>query len=208
METRQSLDGVGAKNKNTLKRTKIKSMNTDAVSMLKIKKPKIPQFEIIFTYSYYNHAIKLPSRCSTKFVGSSTPPRWILGGSNLVHDTTTTMPGPCSEKSPSPREGVLRGVGAPQAFRRGEHMDRVGFDPRSFSPLDGRSPVSHPTCDVPFPPRRSGEHRKGTIPARPYATRTNGEWGYSTRNLCWATCAQGRCHPKEALYLPTFTVIY
>ena len=95
----------GCKNKNTLKRTKIKSMNTDAVSMLKIKKPKIPQFEIIFTYSYYNHAIKLLSRCSTKFVGSSTPPRWILGGSNLVHDTTTTMPGPCSEKSPSPREG-------------------------------------------------------------------------------------------------------
>jgi len=41
METRQSLDGVGAKNKNTLKRTKIKSINTDAVSMLKIKKPKI-----------------------------------------------------------------------------------------------------------------------------------------------------------------------
>ena len=33
----------GCKNKNTLKRTKIKSMNTDAVSMLKIKKPKIPQ---------------------------------------------------------------------------------------------------------------------------------------------------------------------
>jgi len=31
----------GCKNKNTLKRTKIKSMNTDAASMLKIKKPKI-----------------------------------------------------------------------------------------------------------------------------------------------------------------------
>ena len=27
-------------------------------------------------------------------VGSSTPRRWILGGRNLVHDTTTTMPGP------------------------------------------------------------------------------------------------------------------
>ena len=77
-----------------------------------------------------------------------------------------------------------------------------------FFPWHGRSPVSHPTRDVPFPPRRSGEHRKGTIPARPYATRTNGEWGYSTRRLCWATCAQGRCHPKEALYSPTFTVIY
>jgi hypothetical protein len=68
----------GCKNKNTLKRTKIKSMNTDAVSMLKIKKPKIPQFEIIFTYSYYNHAIKLLSRCCTNFVGSSTPPTWTM----------------------------------------------------------------------------------------------------------------------------------
>ena len=29
-------------------------MNTDAVSMLKIKKPKISQFEIILTYSHYN----------------------------------------------------------------------------------------------------------------------------------------------------------
>jgi hypothetical protein len=36
-----------------------------------------------------------------------------------------------------------------------------------FFPLDGRSPVSHPTCEVPFPPRRSGEYRKGMIPARP-----------------------------------------
>ena len=45
---------------------------------------------------------------------------------------------------------------APQAFRRGEHMGRVGFDPPSFFPLDGRSPVSHPTRDVPFPPRRTG----------------------------------------------------
>jgi len=35
-----------------------------------------------------------------------------------------------------------------------------------FFPLDGRSPVSHPTCEVPFPPRRSGEYRKGIIPAR------------------------------------------
>ena len=41
-----------------------------------------------------------------------------------------------------------------------KHMGRVGFDARIFFPWDGRSPVSHPTCDVPFPPRRSGEHRK------------------------------------------------
>jgi hypothetical protein len=62
-----------------------------------------------------------------------------------------------------------RGVGtarAPQAFH-GEHMGRVGFDPRSFPPWDVSSPVSHPTCDVPFPPRRPGEYWKGMFPARP-----------------------------------------
>ena len=36
-------------------------------------------------------------------------------------------------------------------------------------------------------------------------TRPNGEWGYSTRRQCWATSAQRRCHPEEALYLPTFS---
>ncbi len=36
-----------------------------------------------------------------------------------------------------------------------------------FFSLDDRSPASHPTCEVPFPPRRSGEYRKGMIPARP-----------------------------------------
>ena len=56
---------------------------------------------------------------------------------------------------------------APQAFHRGEHMGRMGFDPRSLFPCDGRSPFSHPTCDVPFPPRRSGRYRKGMISAHP-----------------------------------------
>jgi hypothetical protein len=116
---------------------------------------------------------------------------------------------------------------------------------RLFFPLDGRSPVSHPTCEVPFPPRRSGEYRKGIIPARPlyqggwgsvwdpepskervgdwggpatvwsllcvaetHATRPNGEWGYSTRRQCWATSAQRRCHPEEALYLPTLSHLF
>ena len=46
-------------------------MNTDAVSMLKIKKPNISQFKIIFTYSYYHvfvyynkitHSIRPPIR--------------------------------------------------------------------------------------------------------------------------------------------------
>jgi hypothetical protein len=45
-------------------------------------------------------------------------------------------------------------------------MGRVGFDVSSFSPWDGRSPVSHPTCDVLFPPRRTGSYRKGIISYR------------------------------------------
>ena len=40
------------------------------------------------------------------------------------------------------------------------------------------------------------------------ATRPNGEWGYSTRCQCWATSAQRRCHPEEALYLPTFSHLF
>ena len=39
------------------------------------------------------------------------------------------------------------------------------------------------------------------------ATKPNGEWGYSTRRQYWATSAQRRCRPEEALYLPT-SVIY
>jgi hypothetical protein len=46
-------------------------------------------------------------------------------------------------------------------------MGRVGFDAHSFVPWDGRSPVSHPTCDVPFPPRRTDRYQKGMISARP-----------------------------------------
>ena len=53
-----------------------------------------------------------------------------------------------------------------EAFRRGERMGRVGFDSRIFFSLDGMSPVSHPTCEVPFPPRRSGECLDWMIPAR------------------------------------------
>ncbi len=40
------------------------------------------------------------------------------------------------------------------------------------------------------------------------ATRPNGEWGYSTRRQCWATSAQRRCHPEEALYLPNFSHVF
>jgi hypothetical protein len=45
------------------------------------------------------------------------------------------------------------GTEASQALRRGGNLCRVGVDTRSCFPWDGRSPVSHPTCDVPFPPK-------------------------------------------------------
>ena len=127
-----------------------------------------------------------------------------------------------------------------EAFRRGEHMGRVGFDSRNFFPWNGRSPVSHPTCEVPanigkgwsrlarctrvsgdrfgIPnPRKSGSvivadrQRSGlscVLLKRVPQGRTNGEWGYSTRRQCWATSAQRRCHPQEALYLPTFSHLF
>ena len=34
-------------------------------------------------------------------------------------------------------------------------------------PWHGRPPVSHPTCDISCPPRRTGEYWKAMIPARP-----------------------------------------
>jgi len=64
-------------------------------------------------------------------------------------------------------------------------MGRMGFDASSFFPWEkvfpgffpwffphstcdgGRSPLSNPTCDVPFPPRRTGRYRKGMISAHP-----------------------------------------
>ena len=145
-------------------------------------------------------------------MGSSTP-RGLLHSSKMDswrekfgtrHDDDA-RPLPALKRARHPERGG--GTGAAGVPPWGTHGPGGLRSPYFFS-WHGRSPVSHPMRNVPFPPRRSGEHRKGTIPARPYATRTNGEWGYSTRRLCWATCAQGRCHPKEALYSPTFTVIY
>ncbi len=132
-----------------------------------------------------------------------------------------------------------------EAFRRGERMGRVGFDSRIFFPWMAGQVTRVSPYVVPFPPRRSGEYRKGMIPARPLyqggcgsvwgpepskerigdwggpatvwsllcgaetrATMPNGEWGYSTRRQCWATSAQRRCHPEEALYLPTFSHLF
>jgi hypothetical protein len=78
----------------------------------------------------------------------------------------------CAQGSPCSKErATLRGVhralirhkrydvGATWAGWGSTHVD--------FSPWDGRSPVSHPTCDIPCPPRRTGIYRKGMISARP-----------------------------------------
>ena len=48
-------------------------------------------------------------------------------------------------------------------LRYREDTGPVGFDPLSVFPCDFRSPVSHPTCDVPFPPRRPGEYWEGVF---------------------------------------------
>ena len=69
---------------------------------------------------------------------------------------------PISRTTPSPNSSSLP---LSPYFRtdRPASSSRVGFDRCSFSPWDGKSPVSHPTCDVPFPPRRTGEHRNGIL---------------------------------------------
>jgi len=72
---------------------------------------------------------------------------------NLIHDTTTTMPGPCVcvlRRARRPERGG--GVEAPQAFRRGEHSWAGWGSNLSFSPWNGRFPC---------PPRRIGEYWKG-----------------------------------------------
>jgi len=65
-----------------------------------------------------------------------------------------------------------------EAFLLGQHMGWVGFDACIFFPWCP-SPVSHHTCNVPFPPRRSGEYRKGMIPAR---LLYQGVWGFGIPN--------------------------
>jgi hypothetical protein len=69
----------------------------------------------------------------------------------------------------------------------------IGVRYPKFSPWDGRSTVSHPTCDVPFPPRRTGRYRKGMISALPSYQ--------GVRRSVWdpETSAQGRRHvPRGA----------
>jgi len=47
----------------------------------------------------------------------------------------------------------------------GTTWGRVGFGARSFFRWMAGHPVSHPTCDVPFLPRRTGRYWKGMISA-------------------------------------------
>jgi len=77
-------------------------------------------------------------------------------------ETQGDLPAPHKMRPPQ-KKNVFLGTG--RHFVR--NWATCWLDARIFSPWDGRSPVSHPTCDVPFPPRRSGEYRKGMIPARP-----------------------------------------
>ena len=73
--------------------------------------------------------------------------------------------------------------------------------------------MSQPTCEVPFPPRRSGEYRKGVIQARPLyqgvwgpvwdpepSKERVGDWGGPVWSLL--------CVAEEALYLPTFSHLF
>ena len=81
------------------------------------------------------------------------------------------MPGPSSEKSPSPREG--------RGLERVSSGSVIGADRRR----------SGPSCVLP----------KGV----PQGKTESG--GIVLAAICWAPSAQRRWHPKEALYLPTFS---
>ena len=100
-----------------------------------------------------------------------------------------------------------------------------------FFSLDGRSPVSHPTCEAPFPRRRSG--LVSSRPARctrgavdrfgiPNPRKSGSVIGADRQRFgpscvllnrvpqgqTEATSAQRRCHPAEALYTPTFSHLF
>jgi hypothetical protein len=96
---------------------------------------------------------------------SSTLDSW-LGQFGTRQTRRRGCQAPALRRARHPERGG--GTEAPQTFRRGESgilgtHGPVGFDHRSFFPGNGRSPVSHPTCNVPFPPRRTGEYWKGMI---------------------------------------------
>ena len=73
--------------------------------------------------------------------------------------------GCCPIELSSDKSGRKNGIRSLQRSERSCNFELIGkscfFRPfTSFS----RSPVSHPTCEAPFPPRRSGEYRNGVIP--------------------------------------------
>jgi hypothetical protein len=88
------------------------------------------------------------------------------------------VPGPCSEKSASPREGSERGeaLNLHMRFAVGNTWARWDSIPVVFFP----GMASHPRLILltyvrrPFPPRRNGEYRKGMISARPLYQRESG----------------------------------
>jgi hypothetical protein len=90
---------------------------------------------------------------------SSSAVRWALGWGNLLqarrtlrHDTTTTMPGPCSESVPPlGGEGALR----PQALRSGANLGRVGVDTRSCFSLGWQVTRVPPYVRLPFPSKEN-----------------------------------------------------
>ena len=151
-----------------------------------------------------------------------------------------TMQGLRAQRRRTPAQGAL----ASQAFRLGNKWAGWGLIPILF-PLAWQVARVSSTRDVPFPPRRPGEYRKGMLPARPLyqgvrgsvwdpepSRERVGNWGGPGRSgpscvlpkgvpqgqlesggivlaaICWATSAQRRCHPQEALYLPTSSHLF
>jgi hypothetical protein len=95
-----------------------------------------------------------------------------------------------------------RGAEAPQACPAAWNT-WVGWGsmPVFFSPGIAGPPVSHPTCHVPFPPRRTGRYRKGMISAHPYQGFRRSGWDPETfRRSGWdpETFAPGQKSRAEA----------
>jgi hypothetical protein len=96
------------------------------------------------------------------------------------------------------------GTDASHALRHGGNLGRLGFDIHSFPPWDGRSPVSHPACDIPFPPSRTGIYRKLMISAHPSyqgVKRSESVWDPETyAHPRWRTRPTGRAVSKDFFF--------
>ena len=85
-------------------------------------------FRTSSTLQHHSHG-GCPGDCDLQLHRLAQIDSWLGQFGVLVRDTTTTMPGPCSEKSASPREG--RGHGRRRGHKRrrrsaGEHIPWVG----------------------------------------------------------------------------------